>query len=145
MGEWMYRSTFFLTSTLVAGEWSASSPAHFTPGERAPGTHWTGGWVDLRAGLDDVEKRKNILLCRWILVILTVTHPFNWCMYADAFLNSLMCKHCVFLGFLAWKPQLCCTYVFVFIWHIPYPTAILTNSGSGECNVIQYKSTVVTS
>jgi hypothetical protein len=24
------------------------------PEERAPGTHWLGGWVDPRAGLDDV-------------------------------------------------------------------------------------------
>jgi hypothetical protein len=47
-----------LTSALVGGEWSTSRPGRFTPGERAPGTHWTGGWVDLRAGLDDLEKRK---------------------------------------------------------------------------------------
>jgi hypothetical protein len=46
----------FLTSALVGGEWSASRPGHFTPWERAPGTHWTGGWVGPRAGLDDVEK-----------------------------------------------------------------------------------------
>jgi hypothetical protein len=30
-------------------------PGHFTPGERARGTHWIGGWVDLGAGLDDLE------------------------------------------------------------------------------------------
>jgi hypothetical protein len=29
----------FLTSALVGGEWSASRPGRFTPGERAPGTH----------------------------------------------------------------------------------------------------------
>jgi hypothetical protein len=40
----------FLTSALVGGEWSASRPARFTPG-----THWIGGWVGPRAGLDDVE------------------------------------------------------------------------------------------
>jgi hypothetical protein len=45
----------FLTSALVGDEWSASRPGRFTPGERAPGTHWIGGWVDPRAGLDDVE------------------------------------------------------------------------------------------
>jgi hypothetical protein len=60
-GEWMYRSTFFLTSALV-GEWSDSRPGRFTPGERAPGTHWIGGWVDLRAGLDNFEKRKFFAL-----------------------------------------------------------------------------------
>jgi hypothetical protein len=30
--------------------------------ERAPGTHWAGGWVDLGAGLDDVEERKFLPL-----------------------------------------------------------------------------------
>jgi hypothetical protein len=28
------------------------------PPERASGTHWIGGWVDSRAGLDAVVKRK---------------------------------------------------------------------------------------
>jgi hypothetical protein len=36
----------FLTSALVGGEWSASRPGRFTPGERALGIHWIGGWVD---------------------------------------------------------------------------------------------------
>jgi hypothetical protein len=31
-------------------------------GERAPDTHWIGGWVDPRVGLDDVEKRKFLTL-----------------------------------------------------------------------------------
>jgi hypothetical protein len=48
----------FLTSALVGGEWSASRPCRFTTGERALGTLWIGGWVDPRAGLDDVKKRK---------------------------------------------------------------------------------------
>jgi hypothetical protein len=60
MGELMYRSTFFLTSVLVGSEWSVSRPGHLTLGERAPGTHWIGGWVVPRAGLDDVEKRKFV-------------------------------------------------------------------------------------
>jgi hypothetical protein len=52
----------FLTSALVGGEWSTSHPGRFTPEERAPGTHWIGCWVDLRAGLDDLEKRKFLTL-----------------------------------------------------------------------------------
>jgi hypothetical protein len=44
------------------GEWSASRPGRFTPGERAPGTHWIEGWVGPRASLDDVEKRKFLAL-----------------------------------------------------------------------------------
>jgi hypothetical protein len=52
----------FLTSALVGGEWSTSRPGRFTSGKRAPGTHWIGGWVDLRAALDDLEKRKFLTL-----------------------------------------------------------------------------------
>jgi len=37
---------------------SASRPGRFTPKERAPGTHWIGGWVSPRAVLDAVVKRK---------------------------------------------------------------------------------------
>jgi hypothetical protein len=31
-------------------------PLPLYPRERAPGTHFIGGWVDPRAGLDDMEK-----------------------------------------------------------------------------------------
>jgi hypothetical protein len=58
MREWMYRSIFILTSTLILGEWSASRLGRFTPGDRAPDIRWTGGWVNFRARLDDLEKRK---------------------------------------------------------------------------------------
>jgi hypothetical protein len=30
----------------------------FTPGERTPGTHCTGGWVGPRAGLDTEDRRR---------------------------------------------------------------------------------------
>jgi hypothetical protein len=43
----------FLTSALAEGGWSASRPGRF-----APRNHWIGGWVDPRAGLDDMEKWK---------------------------------------------------------------------------------------
>jgi hypothetical protein len=52
----MYRSTFFLTSALVGGEWSTSRLCHFTPWQRAPGAQRRGGRVGPRAGLDDMEK-----------------------------------------------------------------------------------------
>jgi hypothetical protein len=48
----------FLTSALDGGEWSDSRPVRFTSRERASGTHWIGGWVDPRVGLDAVVKRK---------------------------------------------------------------------------------------
>jgi hypothetical protein len=41
----------------VSGQLHA--PAVLPPGEGAPGTHWIGGWVDPRAGLDAVEKRNE--------------------------------------------------------------------------------------
>jgi hypothetical protein len=47
-----------LTSALVEGEWLASRPGRFTPGERAPGDLWIGGWVGPRTGQDHAERRK---------------------------------------------------------------------------------------
>jgi hypothetical protein len=52
----------FLTLVLDGGEWSASRPGRFTPREKTAGTHWMRGWVDPRAGLHDVEKRKFLTL-----------------------------------------------------------------------------------
>jgi hypothetical protein len=51
----MYRS-IFLTSALAGGEWSASRPCRFTPGERAPRINWIGDWADPGTGPDDVDK-----------------------------------------------------------------------------------------
>jgi hypothetical protein len=53
--------------------WSASGPCRFTPGERASGTHWTGGWVGPRAGLDDLGKRKCFILPE--LELRPLSHP----------------------------------------------------------------------
>jgi hypothetical protein len=46
----------FLISALVVGEWSASRSCRFTPGQKAPSTHWKGRYMDPRAGLNDMEK-----------------------------------------------------------------------------------------
>jgi hypothetical protein len=54
----------FLTWALAGGEWSASRPCRFTPGETVTGIHWIGGWVDPRAGLDDVDKIQFLSLPR---------------------------------------------------------------------------------
>jgi hypothetical protein len=64
LGEWRYSSMHSLTSALDGGEWSASRPGRFPPRDRAPGTHWIGGWVGPRAGLDAVSKRNVPTLCR---------------------------------------------------------------------------------
>jgi hypothetical protein len=34
------------------------APAALYPGERTPDTHWIGGWVGLRLGLDAGARRK---------------------------------------------------------------------------------------
>jgi hypothetical protein len=52
----------FFTSALDGCEWSVSRPSHFTPGEKVPSIHCMEGWVDPRAGLEDVEKRKFLTL-----------------------------------------------------------------------------------
>jgi hypothetical protein len=63
----------FLTLALVGGEWSASRPSRFTPIDRVPGTHWIGGWVGPRAGLEDVERRKILLVLG--LELRPLSHP----------------------------------------------------------------------
>jgi hypothetical protein len=43
---------------------SITPPPSFSSGEKTPGTHCTGGWVDPRAGLDPEVRRKILCLCR---------------------------------------------------------------------------------
>jgi hypothetical protein len=43
---------------------SVTPQPRFTPGERTPGTHWTGGWMGPRAGLDTEARGKFICPCR---------------------------------------------------------------------------------
>jgi hypothetical protein len=54
----------FLISALDGNNRSASRTGRFIPRERAPVTHWIGGWVGPRAGLDAVVKRKITSLFR---------------------------------------------------------------------------------
>jgi hypothetical protein len=44
----------------VSGQLHA--PTTLPPRERAPGNHFIGGWVDPRAGLGDVEKKKFLTI-----------------------------------------------------------------------------------
>jgi hypothetical protein len=41
-GEVEVQIQIFLTLALDGGEWSASSPGHFTPVKGARGAHWIG-------------------------------------------------------------------------------------------------------
>jgi hypothetical protein len=45
-------------------EWSASRAGRFTVEYRATGTHWIGGWVGPRAGLDAVQEA-GLPVCAW--------------------------------------------------------------------------------
>jgi len=45
-----------LTLAPDGAECSASCPTHFTHRLRAPGTHWIGGWMGSRVGMDVVAK-----------------------------------------------------------------------------------------
>jgi hypothetical protein len=58
-GERRYSSYLFLTSALDRGEWSASRPGRVLPRGKDPGTHWTGGWVGPRTGLDTEVRGKS--------------------------------------------------------------------------------------
>jgi hypothetical protein len=50
----------FLTSALV-GSGQLHAPAALPPTERSAGTYWIRGWLDLRAGPNNVEKRAFML------------------------------------------------------------------------------------
>jgi hypothetical protein len=63
-GERVYSSYSFTSSVLDGGEWSASRPGRALPPRKDPhGTHCTGGWVGLRAGLDTEARGKIRCLC----------------------------------------------------------------------------------
>jgi hypothetical protein len=49
---------------LDGGEWAVACPGRALSGDRTPGTHCTGGWVDLRAGLDTEVRGKVLCPCR---------------------------------------------------------------------------------
>jgi hypothetical protein len=54
----------FLDPCTIGAKWSPSRPVRFTPGEKAPGTQRTEGWVGPRAGLGAAAKRTISCPCR---------------------------------------------------------------------------------
>jgi hypothetical protein len=76
------------TSAIDGGEWSASRHGRFIPGARTADTHWIGGWVDPRAGLDAVMKRKNPIIVpvgNWNSVVQPMAQFLYWLSYPDGF------------------------------------------------------------
>jgi hypothetical protein len=61
LGERTCISYSFLTSVLDGVSGERHTPAALYPQEKTPVTHWTGGWVGPRAGLD-TDARGKILL-----------------------------------------------------------------------------------
>jgi hypothetical protein len=62
-GERNYSSYSLMTSALDGVSGSVTPRLCFTPGERAPGTHWTAGWVGPSANLDRDARGKILCLC----------------------------------------------------------------------------------
>jgi hypothetical protein len=56
--EWMYREPRFLDFGTIWRRVISFTTLPLYP----PGTLWVGGWVDPRAGLGDVEKKKFLTL-----------------------------------------------------------------------------------
>jgi hypothetical protein len=63
-GERKYSFYSFLTSALVGVSGQRHAPAVLYPWERTPGTHWIGGCMGVRAGLDTEARGKILCLCR---------------------------------------------------------------------------------
>jgi ABC-type taurine transport system ATPase subunit len=54
----------------------------FTPRQLYPGIHWIGGWVNPRAGMDAVAKRRiSAPVGNRTLVVQTVTYSLYWLSY----------------------------------------------------------------
>jgi hypothetical protein len=96
-GERRYSSYLYLTSATRWG-WvvSVTPQPRFTPGERIPGTHWIGGWVGPRAGLDAGPRRnthlievQNISMRFKVLTALKMSVLVFWVVRVDLQLNVI--------------------------------------------------------
>jgi hypothetical protein len=82
-----YRSHFLDLGT--SWTWMVSftlRPLYFRG--RSRGTHWIGGWSDPRAGLDDVEKRKFLILPGLELQLLVVSRYTDYAITAPHVLHT---------------------------------------------------------
>jgi hypothetical protein len=97
-GEELYL-LLILSLCIRWGEWSTSRPGRFSPEERTPGTHCTGGWVGHRAGLDTEARGKIFRVCRGsnldrLVVQPVARHYTDWATGLTYFINKLY-KFCL--------------------------------------------------
>jgi hypothetical protein len=142
----------FLTSALDGGDLSDSRPGRFSAGERAPGTHWIGGWVDPRAGLNDVEKRK-FWPCRYLNSDPSLVQPVasRYTNYANRFGNlwyKTLPEHRPHLLAVIFGP---CRYVqrqyaYLTLGHYHFPPhpsfCLFSNHYTIECYTARVKESV---
>jgi hypothetical protein len=58
-------------------------------GERAPGTHWLGGWINSSACLDDVENRKSYPFGNRTRAVQPVARRYTDCAIQTPLLNNV--------------------------------------------------------
>jgi hypothetical protein len=69
----------FLTLALDGGEWSASCPSWFIPGERAHSTHCIGGQVGPKSRSGRYRQVKDLASCRnWTPVVQPLRNCFHF-------------------------------------------------------------------
>jgi hypothetical protein len=82
---------------------SVAPRPRFTPGERTPGTHCTGGWVGPRVGPDTEDIGKILCLCRGSNLDRPVVQPVarhctDWATRLISQLGNLITRHHMLLS-----------------------------------------------
>jgi hypothetical protein len=122
---------------------SVTPRPRFTPGERTPGTHCTGGWVGSRAGLDTEARGRILSPLSGIEPRLpgrsVRTHTLYWLSYP----GSHCCVHTVINS-----KQECYIHIFKILWpnhywSIVYFTFVSAISEIASLDILNNKSIFV--
>ena len=96
----------FLISAPDGSEWSASHKGHFTPCERAPGTHWIGGEFDPLPPTWTLWRREEPLAFRLNNILPSLSTLPNQCLFLG-YVTRISCPTCPPL-ILIWR----CIFIF---------------------------------
>jgi hypothetical protein len=91
MGEWMYRSTFSWPRHWLEVTGQLHAPSALPPGKSLWYPFVIGGWVDPRAGLDNMGRIRSIEKTQWPQLWVnynTVAHSHLTLNWASAFVQS---------------------------------------------------------